>query len=206
MVLVEGEFCTEVRQDCAEWIEPPSNPAARCKRFEKSVCTGQRVHKRFCIDRDEYTAEAEKLPTADVSWTYAKETCESQGKRLCAETEWMFACEGEDMVPYPVGQTRDASKCNHDRVDLTDPINGKLRDYRKPSAELDKCVSPFGVRNMVGNVDEWVYRDSTNGQWRSALKGGWWMPARNRCRPATTAHDEHYHGTQTGFRCCADAK
>jgi len=35
------------------------------------------------------------------------------------------------------------------------------------------------------------------------LKGGWWMPARNRCRPATTAHDDYYKDIQVGTRCCA---
>jgi hypothetical protein len=37
-------------------------------------------------------------------------------------------------------------------------------------------------------------------------KGGWWLAGRNRCRPATTAHDEHYCDFQTGFRCCAEAQ
>ncbi len=46
------------------------------------------------------------------------------------------------------------------------------------------------------SADEWVMRDVTPGPWQSALKGGWWLPGRNRCRPATTAHDEHYRGTR----------
>jgi formylglycine-generating enzyme len=203
MVLVEGDYCTEVRQTCAEWMESPSNPAARCARFEPSVCIGERVHMRFCIDRNEYAKPGEDKAQADTSWDIAKATCESEGKRLCKETEWEFACEGEAMVPYPTGQSRESNKCNFDRVDLVD-AQGKLRDYRKTVEETSQCVSPFGVQNMVGNVDEWVHRDRTNGEWRSAMKGGWWMPARNRCRPATTAHDEHYKGFQAGFRCCAD--
>jgi hypothetical protein len=44
------------------------------------------------------------------------------------------------------------------------------------------------------------------GPWASALKGGWWLAGRNRCRPATVAHDERYRDFQTGFRCCADAR
>jgi formylglycine-generating enzyme required for sulfatase activity len=75
-----------------------------------------------------------------------------------------------------------------------------------PSSQVAGCVSPFGVRSLVGNVDEWVVRDVTWGRWESALKGGWWLAGRNRCRPATTAHDEHYRDFQTGFRCCADAR
>ena len=205
MVLVDGDYCTEVRQDCLDWMEPPDNPLARCAKFAPSVCTGRREHKRFCIDRDEYVPQGEELPLGDASWTQARETCERGGKRLCRETEWEFACEGEEMLPYPTGAVRDSSACNFDKSDLVDPATGKLRDQREPPAKLDRCVSPFGARSMSGNVDEWVWRDRTWGKWRSALKGGWWMAARERCRPATASHDEHYRELQTGFRCCADA-
>jgi sulfatase modifying factor 1 len=205
MVLVEGEYCTEVRQECADWEDPPPNKLARCARFAPTQCVGERVHKRFCVDRDEYAPSDDALPVGDVSWTQAKDLCEHENKRLCMETEWEFACEGEPMLPYPTGLGRDPSACNIDKGELTDPVTGKLRDQREPADKLDRCVSPFGVRNMSGNVDEWVFRDRTSGEWRSALKGGWWMAARDRCRPATTAHDERFHELQTGVRCCSDA-
>jgi formylglycine-generating enzyme required for sulfatase activity len=141
---------------------------------------------------------------SDVSWTKAQSVCQSQGKRLCKETEWEFACEGEQILPYPTGYERDPKVCNFDKDPLLDR-KGKLLDLREPEDEPSACVSPFGARNMSGNVDEWVYRDRTYGEWRSALKGGWWMAARDRCRPATTAHDESFHQLQTGVRCCEDA-
>ena len=109
------------------------------------------------------------------------------------------------MLPYPTGYDRDPAACNVDRSDLLDRASGKLRDLRRPVSELGQCTSPFGVRSMIGNVDEWVWRDRSPGDFRSALKGGWWMPARDRCRPATTAHGEHFRDVQTGVRCCADA-
>lgn len=204
MVLVEGEYCTDVRENCVEWEDAPANPLARCAKFGPSECVGERVHKRFCIDRDEYVASGQTLPASDVSWTQASQVCASQGKRLCKETEWEFACGGEQMLPYPTGYDRDPKACNFDRAPLLDR-KGQLLDLREIEDAGNACVSPFGVRNMSGNVDEWVYRDRTYGEWRSALKGGWWMAARNRCRPATTAHDEYFHGLQTGVRCCADA-
>jgi len=204
MVLIKGEYCTEVREECVEWMEPPSNVLARCAKFAPSTCVGERVKKRYCIDRDEYVAPGEELPLGDVSWTHARQICETQNKRLCMETEWEFACEGEAMFPYTTGYARDATSCNFDKPDLVD-TDGKLRDQRQRASDLDRCVSPFGVRNMSGNVDEWVWRDRSWGEWRSALKGGWWMPARDRCRPATTAHNERFHELQTGVRCCSDA-
>jgi len=204
MILVEGEYCTEVREECVAWMEPPTSSLARCAKFAPSVCVGERVRKRYCVDRDEYVAPGQELPLGDASWTQARQICEGENKRLCMETEWELACEGEAMLPYTTGYERDSSACNFDKGELVDK-DGRLRDQREPASRLDRCISPFGVRNMSGNVDEWVWRDRTWGEWRSALKGGWWMPARDRCRPATTAHDEHFHELQTGVRCCADA-
>jgi sulfatase modifying factor 1 len=205
MALAEGEYCTSVRETCAEWMEPPVKGDGRCKRFAPSECSGHRVHKRFCIDKDEYTRNADTLPRTTISWSESKQTCEKIGKRLCAESEWNFACEGPAMLPYPTGLARDSKKCNFDQLKLLD-AQQKVRDLRVPSASLSECTSPFGVRNMVGNVDEWTHRDVTSGLNRTALKGGWWMAGRNRCRPATTAHSEIYRDFQVGFRCCADTK
>jgi sulfatase modifying factor 1 len=206
MLLVEGDYCTQVRQECIRWEDPPTSRLARCAVFAPSQCVGRRVHRRFCVDRDEYSERGQSLPAGDVSWTKAREICTNHDKRLCLESEWEFACEGEGMLPYPTGYDRDATACNYDKGNLVDPATGRLRDQRQPSGQLDRCVSPFGVRNMSGNIDEWVWRDRTGGEWRSALKGGWWMAARDRCRPATTSHNESYHELQTGLRCCADAR
>ena len=130
-MLVEGDYCTEVREDCLEWEDPPSNKLARCAKFAPTQCVGERVHKRFCVDRDEYAAPGDALPAGDVSWTQAKDVCEKQNKRLCMETEWEFACEGEQMLPYPTGYERDPSVCNFDKGDLVDSTTGKLRDQRE---------------------------------------------------------------------------
>ena len=206
MAEVEGEYCTRVHQECLAWMEKPYlGGDGRCARFAPTVCTGNRVAMRFCIDVDEYTAPGDALPMNVTSWTDARRICESSSKRLCRESEWNFACEGEAMLPYPTGLTRDHVLCNVDRMDLYD-ARGRPRDLRVPAAQVAGCASPFGVRSLIGNVDEWVERDVTPGHWRSALKGGWWLAARNRCRPATTAHDEVYRDFQTGFRCCSDAR
>ena len=118
--------------------------------------------------------------------------CALLGKRLCTESEWNFACEGDEMRPYPYGFTCEPI-CNQDRQDLVQQTAGGqvLRDFREPSGARPGCVSPFGAVDLVGNLDEPVVRDHAmnDSRFRAALKGGWWMPARNRCRPATTAHD-----------------
>jgi hypothetical protein len=209
MVLVEGSYCTDVRQDCNRWLDDASLPFARCAEYShKSRCVGKRVPLRFCIDRLEYTPPGEKLPLNQASYDIATKTCQGLGKRICTDNEWNFACEGEDMLPYPYGYERKAV-CNQDQTDLFEknPHMQVLRDLREPADARPECKSPFGVLNMTGNMDEPVAREGfeNNQPFRNALKGGWWMPARNRCRPATTAHDDHFKDLQIGVRCCEGA-
>ena len=205
--MVEGEYCTEVAQICARWLDDETLPFARCAEYHSpSRCIGSRVHQRFCIDRYEYTVHGEELPLNYQSFTKSNALCTSLGKRLCTESEWNFACEGEEMRPYPYGFTREP-KCNQDRDDLyeVNPHRQILADRRERADARPECVSPFGVYDMAGNMDESVLREGPEHiePFRNALKGGWWMPARNRCRPATTAHDDYYNDIQVGTRCCS---
>jgi hypothetical protein len=209
MVLVEGNYCTDVRQDCNRWLDDEKLPFARCAEYShKSRCVGKRVPMRFCIDRLEYTPPGEHLPQNWASFAIASKTCDSLGKRICTDSEWTFACEGEDMLPYPYGYERQPV-CNQDHTDLYEknPRMQVLRDLREPADGRPECRSPFGVENLTGNMDEPTAREGfeNNAPFRNALKGGWWMPARNRCRPATTAHDDHFADIQIGVRCCEAA-
>ena len=211
MVLVEGDYCPDVDQSCLKWIDPPPYQNLRCAEFAKPAkCKVSRQHRRFCVDRNEYaenvagTEAKDALPLVNKSWTDAKALCEARGARLCKESEWEFACEGPDMNPYPYGFKRDSSLCNHDRTDLGG-AEDKLTDHRAPISAFPSCISPFGAHDMIGNVDEWVEREGQAAPHRSSLRGGWWLPGRNRCRAATLHHEETYSAKQVGFRCCADA-
>jgi len=209
MVLVEGDYCTNVFQPCARWLDDETLPFARCNEFRNpSRCIGTRLKLRYCIDRFEYTAPGDELPLNYQSFQKSSALCARLGKRLCTETEWTFACEGEEMRPYPYGFTR-APKCNQDRADLyeVNPHRQILADRRERADARPDCVSPFGVYNLAGNMDEPVLREGKEHvePFRNALKGGWWMAARNRCRPATTAHDDYYKDIQVGTRCCSAA-
>jgi formylglycine-generating enzyme len=208
MVHVQGDYCTDVRHTCKKWLDDPKLPFARCGEYEPAArCVGKRVKMGYCIDRHEYTPPGDSVPANFQSFVSVSKLCKAQGKRICTESEWNFACEGEEMRPYPYGWSRE-SKCNQDRMDLftENPRQRELADRRLPSASLDQCVSPFGVYDMVGNLDEPVLREEARFAYpyRNGLKGGWWMPGRNRCRPATTKHDDHYNDIQVGARCCAD--
>jgi hypothetical protein len=212
MALVEGEYCPDVEQKCLEWMDPPSSRYAnfRCAHYAKpATCKSKtKEHRRYCIDVTERKEEGTDLPRHFMSWTSSKALCESQGARLCRESEWIFACEGEEMRPYPYGWDRDPTACN---TDIFEGIGrpGALRDHRSAVGSHAKCASPFGVQDLAGNVEEWAQADGP-GQgskmgWKEVLKGSWWIPSRHACRQFQVGHNDVYNGAETGTRCCKDA-
>jgi hypothetical protein len=204
MSLVDGNYCPNARLNCKKYLDPKGRyEYFRCAEYGASTCLSkERKHLRFCMDTHEYTPQGQSLPENHHSWRDGDRICRSQGKRMCLESEWNFACEGEEMRPYPYGFTRDATACNADRDDVVSPA-GTLRDLRAPSGSYERCVSPFGIADMTGNLEEFVTIDRTTPA-LPAMKGSYWQPGRNFCRAAQTAHDRYYNGTETGFRCCAD--
>jgi formylglycine-generating enzyme len=203
MVHVAGAYCPEVIQTCKAYLDPPPYQNLRCAAYEAvTKCIKPRITKSFCIDREEHIDSGETLARVDISFDDAKSACEHEGKALCKEDEWQFACEGEEMRPYPYGFTRDSTACNIDQTHLGSI--GHLRDLRAPSSAYERCLSPFGVHNMTGNVDEWADREG--GAHHSVLHGGWWLPGRNRCRATTAEHGPEYSAKQVGYRCCKPAE
>lgn len=204
MLLVSGEACDDPEQVCLKWMDPPPYQNLRCAEYASPVrCKGTKKTMAFCIDREEAHDPATELPVVDVSFVESKASCASRGAHLCKEDEWVFACEGEAMLPYPYGHSRDSKACNIDQTHLGGP-NGKLRDLRAKVSDYPRCTSAFGVHDMTGNVDEWVEREV--GSHASVLHGGWWLPGRNRCRATTAEHGPEYSGKQVGYRCCATPK
>lgn len=206
-VLVEGDSYPVAVRTCLE------GDPYRCRRFSGKVrLIGEPTRLRFCIDVHEHPNREGATPEVGMTWHEARSSCEKEGKRLCTEDEWTLACEGPERNPYPTGLDRDPGACNIDRPWIR-PDNAKLNGPDR-QGELDRlsqsvpsgslgCVSHYGVRDMTGNVDEWV-ENRTGRKYRSGLKGGWWGPVRNRCRPITLFHNEWHHGYQIGTRCCSD--
>ncbi len=218
----EGRIETMQLRLCTEWIQ--REYPERCQQFDKAAWlevskTLETKPMDYCIDRYEYPNVKGQYPIIYVSWYEALELCQLQGKRLCDEDEWTFACEGEDAQPYPYGDgyTRDPSKCITDSQWLAYNEKSMVpRDGDMAGHEMDRlwngfasgaqteCRSPKGVYDMTGNVDEWT-RSVRPGERPSILKGGYWGPVRTRCRPSTRSHDQNHTFYQQGFRCCADA-
>jgi sulfatase-modifying factor enzyme 1 len=215
-VEVEGDYCPALEQKCIRWMDPETTVPRRCSEFAPTgACQGKTIKKHFCIDKYEYPNKLGEKPVVMKTWYEAADACKTQGKRLCGDSEWTLACEGQERLPYPYGYERNAQACNIDKPH-PDVNEAAMADPRTRDAEVarlwqgensgsrESCVSPFGAMDMTGNVDEWVINESGM-PYKSGLKGGYWGPVRDRCRPMTTAHYEQFVFYQIGFRCCADA-
>jgi sulfatase modifying factor 1 len=220
MILVEGEYCTQVEQKCLQSWFDKSNKKLVCEVFEPvSRCVGERVKKRFCIDQYEWPNQRGVRPEVMNRFHQAEVKCAAVGKRMCTESEWTFACEGPDMWPFPYGFVRDPRKCNGDQP-WDGPHMDKVaaRDAKElgrlwrgvPSGSQPACVSPFGVSDLPGNTDEVVASESYllpgfKGRFDSIHTGGpWYKGVRNQCRPKVYTHDEGFYYYFLSFRCCAE--
>ena len=219
MKLVEGSYCTEVEHKCKrEWFDK-SNKKKICEEFEPwAKCVGDKVKKRYCIDTYEWPNQKGVRPEVMNRFHQAQVKCAAVGKRMCTESEWTLACEGPEMLPFPYGYVRDATKCNGDHM-WDEPNMGKVakRDAAElarlwhgvPSGSQPNCISPFGVADLPANTDEVVasetFTSDFRGKFDSVHSGGpWYKGVRNQCRPKIYTHNEGFYYYFLSFRCCAE--
>ena len=219
MKLVDGDYCSEVDQKCLKSWFDKSNKKTICEQFDpaNNRCTGDKEHKRYCIDTYEWPNKKGERPEVMNRFHQAEVKCASVGKRLCTESEWTLACEGPEMLPYPYGFVRDANKCNGDqpwdgpdmkKVAKRDPDElARLWKGVRSGSQPD-CISAYGVADMPGNTDEVVASEQVKGsraKFDSVHTGGpWYKGVRNQCRPKIYTHNEDFDYYFLSFRCCAE--
>ena len=81
------------------------------------------------------------LPSRYVTWFQAQQACRNAGKRLLSNAEWQAAAAG---TPDPGNAGDGVTTCNTNTSGL------------KETGAGTGCVSVAGVRDMVGNLWEWV--------------------------------------------------
>ena len=202
-----------------------ADPPDAGKRRPHGGCPSNMVRVRdFCIDRYEAPNRRGARPLTMQSANDAFEWCTDHNKRLCGEDEWIAACEGEEHRTYPYGTSHVDGRCNDDKpwqkVDestLAKWPSPEAHEVAKalyqgtPSGSKRKCASEAGVRDLTGNVEEWVARTRDHGNaYGYLLIGCYWSGCyggnKPTCHSTNNAHGPEFRFYETGFRCCRDAK
>ncbi|NLV32763.1 MAG: formylglycine-generating enzyme family protein [Acidobacteria bacterium] len=102
-----------------------------------------------------FTPEKGMFPVVYITWNDADAYCKAQGKRLPTEEEWEKAARGTEGFIYPWGnEWQDGMSNTYESGPAKPEAIGQYND-----------VSPFGVRDMLGNVQEWT------SSWYTTYKG-----------------------------------
>jgi iron(II)-dependent oxidoreductase len=150
-------------------------------------------------------------PVERVTWQEARNYANWLGKRLPTEAEWEKAARGTDGRDWPWGP--EFIEANTNVWDSAKPLNLMT----VANGALPGNVSPYGVWDMSGNVEEWVEDvfapypggtsdfPSTSGNCR-VLRGGSWfytdeMARTSFRRGAIPTFSGYELAGGPGFRC-----
>jgi len=150
------------------------------------------------------TMEKMNVPVVYITWKDANEYCKSKGKRLPTEQEWEYAARGPNGYDYPWGNEWENGRS------MTNEAGREAVDIG-----LYDDVSPFGVHDMLGNVQEW-----TN-SWYKMYPGGVKDPKHGETLRVVRGLSTNFRGktgnlwlrfaqppstlVNYGFRCAKDA-
>lgn len=167
-------------------------------------------------------------PVEMVTWDEADTYCKKINKRLPTESEWEYAVRGGTTTEYYWGNKFDNTKSNFcDRAcsrNLRDENSSDGFEFTAPIGSFP--ANPFGLHDMLGNVNEWVsdwfderayyssVKNDPQGPVRTNLagrrgggtqkvyRGGAWQTDANSQRSAwRKGFEADYRLDGTGFRC-----
>jgi formylglycine-generating enzyme required for sulfatase activity len=202
-VHLAGFFIAELEatyRDYLEYLEslPPSERARRQPSnmaFTDPYCRAARSVRR-CQDWKRFPVSGIRWEDAQayVTWLAAGRV---PGARLCTEPEWERAARGSDGRVYAGGDVLHPGDANFAETYHTVPAQMGADEVGSFPAD----VSPFRVRDLTGNVAEWVVTQ----QGEPAARGGYWDSGPISCRASCRFVDYIGRVEVVGIRACASS-
>jgi sulfatase modifying factor 1 len=225
MRLVAGDHFDEAQHLCTDPRTSDHTFAGKTKKVTRcyeylpgvSALEGARTRVETCMDRFEAPNQRGAKPLTMQSFRMAEKWCAKKGKRVCTEQEWELACEGPQQRPFVYGWKVDTTVCNNGKGWRAFDAQKLVAKGDVAQKEVDRlwqgalsghyvaCVSPFGIHDLNGNLEEWVSTRPSR-KLPGALMGGFWSKAWTGCRGTNDAHEPTFVFYETGFRCCRDAR
>jgi hypothetical protein len=159
------------------------------------------------------------LPWTNLSYPEAKAACETVGLRLCAESEWQQACQGQggtcqwSYTPatdtcdaYETHATAGNAGCNTREYDH--PVDPES-EWLLPAGFMSLCYADHGPGNEIydlsGNAKEWTAARSVG---VNPLRGGSMnnVSGGSTCTFNFTVANDSFRFQNVGFRCCSDTQ
>ena len=201
--MTNREFVAWLDERPGAWRRNAGDPLVLETRTEPSVFlvrTGNECGLIFEEGRVRPGPEHANQPVACVTWLAARDYCRARGKRLPLELEWEYAAKGGEGRAFPWG----AAMPKHDGVAFD-------RGYSIGPHPVDVGISkqdrtPQDVRDLGGNVSEWVSDGRGAGE-TATIRGGCWNstdPCRLLGSSCKRVKAERFSRT-VGFRCARSA-
>jgi formylglycine-generating enzyme required for sulfatase activity len=160
----------------------------------------------------------EQHPINCVSWFQAEAYCRWRGKRLPSDAEWEKAARGESPRVYPWGDRATLESPGVALANIADrsarrrfpewPSTADFDDGAVGTAPVGSYpagASPYGVLDMIGNVEEWTASWYDRQKGLRSIRGSSWhrgpeVARISRLYPSEPGSQPDYGG----FRCAAD--
>ena len=192
---------------CIDKFEAPNrkgeNPLIMYSMIESEAWCEKRG-KRLCFS-DEWTTAC--VGPKRMLWSYGQQ----HQKNICNDSKtykkysryYHAVWRKSFSNPYTESLTELMSRAKQYSEEAAAAANHFENLYQaEPSGSMDKCVSDYGVYDLLGNVEEWTKkRIGGRKNFSGRLKGRFWSEPRN-CVQSVSNHGDYFRFYETGFRCC----
>ncbi len=138
----EGGFCIDAYEASAGENCPNGDPNSK-----------QQTDDNLSLSSCEPQSAPGERPWRNISRQQAELACVRAGKRLVSNVEWYRAALGT-----PDQSSWGSEECNLDNISAQEPDD---------TGDREKCVSPAGAYDMIGNVWEWTAETVSNGIYKN---------------------------------------